>query len=68
MPDKVAVPLPLSRNVTPLGSVPPSLSAETGVPVVVTLKVADLPVTKVALAAAGDGRSLVQHQGEGLGT
>ena len=38
MPDRLAVPFPLSVNVSPAGSAPVSVSAGTGMPVVVTVK------------------------------
>src|ERR1700689_3546770 len=50
-PDRVAVPLPLSTKVTPVGSVPVLLSAAAGEPLVVILKVPALPVVRVAVAA-----------------
>ena len=46
-PDSVAVPLPLSVNVTPVGSVPDSDSVGDGVPVDVTVKEADVPTTNL---------------------
>ena len=50
-PVNVAVPLPLSTNVTPVGSVPALLSAAAGDPLVVTLKVPVLAAVNVAVAA-----------------
>ena len=47
----MAVPSPLSTKVTPEGSVPLSLSAAVGVPVVVTVKLPAVPVVKVVLVA-----------------
>ncbi len=47
VPDRVAVPSPLSVKVTPLGNVPVSLSAAVGLPVDVTVKVPDDPSMKV---------------------
>ena len=49
VPAKVAVPLPLSVKVTPLGNVPVSESEGAGVPEAVTVKVPDPPSVKVAL-------------------
>ena len=51
MPANVAVPFPLSLKVTPLGSVPVSVSDGVGVPVVVTEKVLAVPTVKVVLLA-----------------
>ena len=52
VPDSVAVPLPLSVNVMPVGSVPVRVMLVTaGTAEVVTLKVAAVPTTNVALAA-----------------
>ena len=48
---RVAVPSPLSTNVTPVGSVPVSVSAAVGVPVVVTVNVSALPVANDLAAA-----------------
>jgi hypothetical protein len=45
----VAVPFPLSTNVTPLGSVPVSVSDGTGVPLVVTVKLLAVPTVNVVL-------------------
>ena len=45
------MPLPLSTNVTPVGSVPVSLSAGVGKPVVVTVKLPAVPTVKVVLLA-----------------
>jgi hypothetical protein len=42
----VAVPLPLSAKVTPEGSAPVSESDGVGVPVVVTVKLSEVPVEK----------------------
>ena len=59
----------LSLNVTPLGSVPLSLSVGVGKPVAVTVKVPAVPTVKVVLAGAGDGRRLgrlVDGEREGL--
>jgi hypothetical protein len=51
VPANVAVPFPLSLKVTGLGSDPDSVSAETGVPVVVTVNVSAEPTVKVVLFA-----------------
>ncbi len=51
VPDSVAVPLPLSVNVTPAGSEPVSLRAAVGFPVEVTVKLFDEPSVKVAESA-----------------
>ncbi len=51
VPAIVAVPLPLSLNVTGLGSDPDSLRAGAGVPVVVTVNVPAEPTVKVVLFA-----------------
>ena len=52
VPDIVAVPSPLSVNVTPGGRVaPPSDNAHVGHPVDVTVKVPGWPTVKVVLAA-----------------
>ena len=48
VPASVAVPSPLSVNVTPGGSAPVSDNAQLGTPVVVTLKVPACPTVKVA--------------------
>ena len=50
-PASVAVPLPLSTNVTPPGRAPALVSAGAGDPVVVTLKVPALPAVKVVVVA-----------------
>ena len=49
VPPKVAVPFPLSTNVSPLGSVPVSVNDGVGVPVVVTVKVPAVLTVKVVL-------------------
>ena len=49
VPLSVAVPLPLSVNVTPLGRAPLSVSAGVGKPVAVTVKVPAAPAVKVVL-------------------
>ena len=50
VPARVAVPLPLSVNVTPVGNVPLSVSVAGGVkPVVVTVNVPGVPTVKVVL-------------------
>ena len=51
VPLSVPVPLPLSLNVTPLGSVPASLSDGVGAPVVVTVNVPAVPTVNVVLFA-----------------
>ncbi len=48
VPEIVAVPFPLSLNVTPRGSLPVSDNAELGAPVDVTVKVPAWPTSKVA--------------------
>jgi hypothetical protein len=48
VPASVAVPVPLSMNVTPGGSAPVSDNAQLGTPVVVTVKVPACPTVKVA--------------------
>jgi hypothetical protein len=47
----VAVPLPLSLNVTGLGNDPDSVRAEVGIPVVVTVNVPAEPKVKAVLFA-----------------
>src|SRR5690348_1793073 len=49
VPLSVAVPSPLSRNVTPLGREPDSVSEGVGVPVAVTVKLLAVPTVKVVL-------------------
>ena len=51
VPLRVAVPLPLSLNVTGLGSDPDSVRLGLGEPVVVTVNVPALPTVKVVLFA-----------------
>jgi hypothetical protein len=51
VPAIVAVPLPLSLNVTGLGNDPDSLRAAVGDPVVDTVKVPAVPTVKVVLFA-----------------
>jgi hypothetical protein len=51
VPASVADPLPLSMNVTPLGSVPVLVSVGAGKPVVVTANVPALPTVKAVLLA-----------------
>ena len=51
VPDRVAVPSPLLTKVTPLGSVPDSVSVAFGFPVLVTVNVPALPSANVVLAA-----------------
>ena len=48
---RVAVLSPLSTNVTPVGRVPVSVGAGVGNPVVVTVKVPDVPTVNVVLPA-----------------
>jgi hypothetical protein len=48
---RVAVPLPLSLNVTPAGRVPVSVSAGIGYPVVFTVNVPAVPNVNAAVAA-----------------
>ena len=45
------MPLPLSTNVTPLGSVPVRLTDGVGVPLVVTVKLPAVPVVNAVLLA-----------------
>ena len=47
----MAVPSPLSTNVTPVGNAPVSVSAEVGNPVVVTVNVPAVPTANVVLSA-----------------
>ena len=51
MPASVALPLPLSIKVTPLGSVLAVLSAGVGLPIVVIMNAPGVPTTKVVPAA-----------------
>jgi hypothetical protein len=51
VPLSAPVPFPLSAKVTPLGSVPVSVSAGVGDPVVVTVNVAAAPIANVVLLA-----------------
>ena len=51
VPLSVAVPSPLSANVTPPGRAPLSLTVGVGKPVVVTVNVPDAPVVNVVAAA-----------------
>jgi hypothetical protein len=51
VPLNVAVPFPLFTNVTPLGSVPVSVSVGAGDPVVVTVKLPAVPTVNVVLLA-----------------
>jgi hypothetical protein len=51
VPLSVAVPFPLSLNVTPLGSVPVSVRLGVGDPVVVTVKIPAVPAVNVVLFA-----------------
>ena len=51
VPLSVAVPLPLSANVTPLGRAPVSVTAGVGKPVAVTVKLPAAPTVKVVLVA-----------------
>ena len=57
VPDRVAVPSPLSTKVTPLGSEPTSDKAGVGKPVEVTVKVPAEPSVNVVLVGRRDGRS-----------
>ena len=51
VPASVAVPLPLSTNVTPVGNAPVSvIGAEVGNPVVVTVNVPAVPTANVVLS------------------
>ena len=47
----MAVPFPLSINVTPLGAAPVSVSESVGVPVAVTVKLPVVPTVNVVLLA-----------------
>ena len=47
VPASVAVPSPLSTNVTPAGSAPVDVSVGVGVPIAVTVKVPALPTRKL---------------------
>ena len=69
VPASVAVPSPLSVNVTPGGSAPfLGQPRKEGYPVVVTVKVPARPAVKVVPAGAGDlTRRRVDREGEGLG-
>src|SRR5579859_7330585 len=59
VPERVAVPLPLSTNVIPVGSAPDSARAAVGIAVVVTEKVPEVPATnEVVLALVMVGCSL----------
>ena len=51
VPEMVAVPLPLSTKLSPLGSVPDSDSAGAGSPVVVMAKLNGAPTFELAVAA-----------------
>src|SRR5208337_3558153 len=51
VPLSVAVPLPLSANITPLGKAPVSLRLGVGEPVAVTVKLPAAPTVKAALLA-----------------
>jgi len=51
VPASVAVPLPLSTKVTPVGSAPDSVIVGVGLPVVVTEKKPAAPTVNVALEA-----------------
>ena len=66
VPASVAVPSPLSTNVTPAGSVPVTLSAGVGVPCVVTVKVPGTSSVNVVDGGAGKRRRLVHGQRKAL--
>ena len=51
VPARLAVPLPLSTQVRPCGRAPASVSAGTGAPVALTVKLKPEPVVAVALSA-----------------
>lgn len=51
VPETVAVPLPLSMKVTPVGSAPLSFNAGVGEPLVVTVNAPAAPAVNVALLA-----------------
>ncbi len=62
VPARVAVPLPLSLNVMPVGSAPDSVIAAVGLPVVVTENDPAVPTVKVAappLVMAGACRTVI---------
>ena len=60
------MPSPLSTKVTPLGNVPLSLKLEVGVPVVVTVKLPDVPTVNVVLLALVICRRFFVRQREHL--
>ncbi len=64
VPERLAVPLSLSTNVTPEGSVPDSLSEGVGSPVVVTVKPPDDAHCKRCGGCAGDRRRLGSGDGQ----
>ena len=66
VPDKVAVPLPLSVKCTPLGSAPLCDTTGAGKPLVVTTKFARRPYGEGGGGGTGDCRSLVNAEHEGL--
>ena len=66
VPARVAVPLPLSTNVTPEGRAPVSESEGFGNPAVVTVKDPADPSVKVVLAPEVMAGRLVDRQSEGL--
>ena len=51
IPLSIALPFPLSVNLTPVGSVPDSLKDGVGVPAVVTVKLPAAPTVNIALLA-----------------
>ncbi len=68
MPPSVAVPLPLSVKVTPLGKAPLSLRAGSAGKAwpVVTVNEPDVAHREGGVVGAGDGRCLVDCEGEAL--
>ena len=66
VPESVAVPSPLSVNMTPDGSAPVSDNPHVGVPVDVTVKVPAWPAVKVVPAELVIGHAWRTVEGEGL--
>ncbi len=64
VPLSVAVPLPLSTNVTPLGSAPVRVSVGVGTPLVVTVKLPALPTDERGGVSTGDRRRLIDRERE----
>ena len=67
VPASVAVPLRLSRKVTPAGKAPVSVMAAVGNPVVVMVNEPAWPTVEGGGAGGGDRRGLLDGQGEVLG-